>query len=83
MSWSLLLGFFARTAAQKAADGRAHPRGEVGRVEVSREDRGERVGDRLAVEHLLAREHLGEDDAERPDVRALVGGLPARLLGLM
>ena len=43
--------------------------------------RGQDVRDRLAVEELLAGEHLEEHDPESPDVGAPVDGLPARLLG--
>ena len=41
------------------------------------------VRDRLAVEGRAAGQHLVEHDAERPDVRALVGGPPRACSGLM
>ena len=45
------------------------------------DDRGERVGDRLAVRNgRRAGQHLVQHAAERPDVRPLVHGLAARLL---
>ena len=49
-------------------------------VDGSAEHVGQRMGNRLPVEQLLAREHLPQDDAERPDVRALVDRLAGRLL---
>ena len=45
------------------------------------EDRGHRVGGRVAFERSLPREHLVEHGAEREDVGALVRGLAAHLLG--
>ena len=42
--------------------------------------RRQRLGDDLALEQLLAREHLVQHHAERPDVGALVHRLAARLL---
>ena len=40
-----------------------------------------RVADGVAAEHALPGQHLEQDDAEGPDVGALVDRLPARLLG--
>jgi len=45
------------------------------------EDRRQRVGDGLARKRPLARQHLVEHAAERPDVGALVEDMPAHLLG--
>ena len=50
-------------------------------VDVLPQHRGQHVGDVVAVEGAPARQHLVDDDAERPDVRALVDGsarAPAR-----
>ena len=41
------------------------------------------VGDRLARKRAPARQHLEEHAAERPDVGALVDGLPRACSGLM
>ena len=46
-----------------------------------RQDRGDRVGRRVAAERPLPRQHLVEDRPEREDVRARVGGPAADLLG--
>ena len=45
------------------------------------DDGGDDVGDVVAVERARACQHLVEHAAERPDVRALVDGAPARLFG--
>src|SRR4029079_15607225 len=45
------------------------------------QDGRENVRDRLAVEGGSAGEELEEHAAERPDIRALVDGAAARLLG--
>ena len=52
-------------------------------VEVLPQDRRQGVGDVLALKRALARQHLGEHGAERPDVAALVRGLPRACSGLM
>ncbi len=41
----------------------------------------ERVGDRLSLERLAPGQHLVENGAEGPDIRPLVDGFPAGLLG--
>ena len=46
-----------------------------------RQHRRDRVGHRLLREARLPGQHLVENDAERPDVAALVDGLASRLLG--
>ncbi len=68
-------------AAEEVADGRRQAGREKGPVGVGAQDRGERVAHRLAGEEPLSREHLPEDDAEGPDVGALVHRLAAGLLG--
>jgi len=71
--------------AQAALDESAHARRRIlrERVEIglAADDRGERIGDRLAAaEEHGAGEHLVEDDAEGPDIGAAIDGLAARLL---
>ena len=44
-------------------------------------DFDEGVGDRFPREKPIAREHLEQDDAEGPNVRALIHQLPTRLFG--
>ena len=53
---------------------------QPGRIGLGLEHVGEDVRHGLAAEERQPREHLVEHDAEGPDVGALVGGLPARLL---
>ena len=55
--------------------------GEAAPVDLAREDGGEDVRDRLAVEQPLAGQHLEEHHTEGPDVGALVDRLAPRLLG--
>ena len=50
---------------------------------VARQHRGERVGHVLALERAPAGQHLVEHEAERPDVGALVDGLPRACSGAM
>ena len=57
------------------------PCGEAAPVDLAREDGGENVRDRLAVEQPLAGQHLEQHDTEGPDVGALVDRLAPRLLG--
>ena len=65
-------------------DQRAHTCGCCGRqhrqVGLAREDQSQRFGDRVAREEARACQHFVEHAPERPDVRALVHGLAARLL---
>ncbi len=50
-------------------------------VNLVAQDRRHRVRDGLSLEQPTAGQHLVEHDAERPDIRALVDRLAARLLG--
>jgi hypothetical protein len=74
-----------RIALEAARQQLAHARRRGGRQrrEIDRlgEDGRDDVADGFAVEEPAAREHFVEDNAERPDVRAPVDGLAARLLG--
>ena len=54
--------------------------GQGAPIRVALEHLGERERDIFTGEHVRARQHLVEDDAERPDVGSLVHLLPARLL---
>ena len=74
-------GVLLEASAQQLAHARGNPRRENRPVRLVLEDRGDRVGDRLAREGPASRQHLEEDAAERPDVGAPVGLLAARLLG--
>ena len=68
-------------AAQEPADRGGGAGGQLREVDLVLEHAGERVGHRVGGEERPAGEHLVEDDAERPDVGALVDGLAPRLLG--
>ena len=46
-----------------------------------RQDRRDRVGRRVPAKSPLARQHLVQDRPESEEIAALVGGLPAHLLG--
>ena len=56
-------------------------RGERRPVDVLAQDRRERVGNVIALERALTRQHLVEHGAERPHVAPLVGLASLRLLG--
>ena len=68
-------------ALEHVADGGWRFGGEAAPVDLAREDGGEDVRDRLAVEQPLAGQHLEQHDTEGPDVGALVDRLAPRLLG--
>ena len=68
-------------AAKQARHGRRRRRRQQVPVEVRAQHGRQRVRDGLALEQALAGEHLEQHDAEGPDVGALVGRPPARLLG--
>jgi hypothetical protein len=68
------------TAAQQAAKFVRCVGRQLRPVDVLAQHRGNRVGRGVALERPMARDHLVDDDAERPDVRALVHGEAARLL---
>ena len=74
------LRILLETARQQPPDRRGCRRRQRGPIGFARDDGGDDVGDGLAGERAAAREHFVEHDAERPDVRALVDRLPARLL---
>ena len=76
-----LPGIAVEAAGDQAADRGGCRRGQGGPVGLPREHGRQHVGDRLAAEQPLAREHLVEKGAEGPDVRALVDRLAAGLLG--
>ena len=63
--------------AQGPGQGGGERRQRLGRVV---DDRGDRLGRRLAAERLAARRHLVQDRPERELVRAVVDGAAARLL---
>jgi hypothetical protein len=76
---------FLRVALETASEQR-HERGwrrggQSRPLDVLPQNGRERVGNSLAVEQPPPREQLEQDHAERPDVRTLVHGAAARLLG--
>ena len=76
-----LPGIAVEAAGDQASHRGGCRRGQGGPVGLPREHGRQHVGDRLAAEQPLARQHLVEKGAEGPDVRALVDRLAAGLLG--
>ena len=64
-------------AADDARDRWRHTRGQIGNIVF--EDRGQRLGDRVALKGRGAREHLVHDDAKREDVGAMIDRLGPHL----
>ena len=58
----------------------AELRRDAGKIRLRFEHRRQRVGDRIALVQLLAGQQLIHDDAEGPDVRALIHHFAASLL---
>ncbi len=76
-----VLRVLVEAALQQAAYGRRGLRREVVEVGRARHHRGEHVRHALAAEGRPSREHLQQNDAERPDVGTAVDRLPPGLLG--
>ncbi len=81
MSRSRRLASRSRQRRRRRRIGGGVASGSAAEVDLGLQDSGERVGDRGGREERAAGEHLVEDDAERPDVGALVDRAAARLLG--
>jgi hypothetical protein len=69
----------ARIALQAPVDERLETIGHAAVAGFPRQHEGERVADGRSLERRRAGDHFMRDNAERPDIRALVDGLPARL----
>jgi hypothetical protein len=68
-----------QTAAQQPANRRRRACRQRRPRRIGTQHGGQGVGDVLAAEDALPREHFEQHDAERPDVAASVGGAAARL----
>src|SRR5262245_36387095 len=75
-----LCRILSQTSREKPADIRGGWRWQGGPVGLALQNADERVGDCLALERKASGQHLEEHAAKRPDVRALVDCLTARLL---
>ena len=76
-----VLGIRREAAPDQGAQAGGDPVGQGVEVGITVDDRAEDIGHRFPAVQPLARQHLIEDDAEGPDVRALVDLLAAGLLG--
>ncbi len=79
MSRSRRRGILEQTAPQEPADTRRSLRRKQLPSRFPLEDGGDDVGGRAAAERWLCREHLVEDTAKGPDIRALVDDFPPSL----
>ena len=74
-------GVFFEAAAEQAADADRGVGRECGEVGLALDDGGKGVDHAVATKGGAAGEHLVEDAAKGPEVRALIDGLAAGLLG--
>ena len=81
MSRSRRFGSFSRQRASSRLIDAGVAAGNAVQSTFARDDGGDDVGDGLAGERAAAGEHFIEDDAERPDVRALVDRSALGLFG--
>ena len=76
-----LLGIAHEGVGEQPAESGRRVRRQGGPVRIARQDLGQRVRAGVARERDAAGQHFIQHAAERPDVRALVDGLTARLFG--
>ncbi len=76
-----LAGIFLEAPLHKDAHSRRNGGGKLCPIGMIFDDGGQSVGDGFAVESHFPGQHLVEDAAEGPDIRAAIGGFAASLLG--
>ncbi len=72
---------FLQTASQHETQGFGRVRGQRDEIDFLVDHGARDFGDGLARERASSGEHFVKHDGKRPDVRAFVGGLAARLFG--
>ena len=75
-----LTGILDEASRDQRADTFGHRGWQQRQVRLAREDQPQRFRHRIGREEALARQHLVQHHTERPDIRALVHRLAARLL---